>query len=282
MQNEKPRVVLIDTPNMVYSAYFVSIAGTSASPQAELLHHGVWNTLLHILKMTKPNKIVFALDSPPTWRDGIYQHYKANRHISDASVAVKHFISTTLCNFDLVLPCQIVGVPSAEADDVIAIGVQHFDANEYDVVIASSDKDMIQLLTYPHVSVWSLCKHRYITHDDPFRYLQEQILQGDRGDNIPPFAPLVGPKTAQRMCDNTDLLKAKLASDVKFPENLERNEKLIDLSKIPMSLSAKIATAYEAPTRDPNQKLINYFMHYNLTDMLPRTDEFEIVFQRLL
>lgn len=91
-----------------------------------------------------------------------------------------------------------------EADDYIACLVRNATKAGMDVVIASSDKDFMQLVS-PHVgllnpndkseTIWTDEQVRAKTGVLPFQIVEWLALMGDSVDNIP-GVPGVGPKTA--------------------------------------------------------------------------------------
>jgi DNA polymerase-1 len=136
-----------------------------------------------------------------------------------------------------------------EADDWIATLARQAERSGFEVIIASSDKDFMQLvsprigLLNPHdksEKIWSAADVKNKTGVEPRQIVDWLSLIGDTVDNIP-GVPGVGPKTAADLLRQFDTLDNLLnhMSEVKSPRlrsNLEqsldsllRNQKLIRL-----------------------------------------------------
>jgi 5'-3' exonuclease len=176
---------------------------------------GFLKTLGRIVNEISPSKIYVAWESGGSpRRRSIYPDYKAHRKpeklnrfyeddIPDSDDNRMHQMVALLGFLKCAPVCQIY-VPDCEGDDIVAYlcrgplrGVKK--------VIASSDKDMYQLLD-ADTTVYSLHKKTYVTPADvleEFRVLPENFafakaLCGDKSDNIPPPIPKFGFKTAAK------------------------------------------------------------------------------------
>jgi 5'-3' exonuclease len=94
-----------------------------------------------------------------------------------------------------------------EADDVIASAVARAKVEGFGVTIASSDKDLLQLVDdAADIEVFSPSKNKVFRRAEvietwgvpPEKLLDALALQGDTGDNVPGI-PKVGPKTAAKL-----------------------------------------------------------------------------------
>jgi DNA polymerase I len=142
-------------------------------------------------------------DGPCTPRRNIYPEYKANR------TAPSELFTAQLK--EIPEWCVENGVPCLrkagwEVDDVIASLAFLAVEQDQDVVIASEDKDTLQLLVSSNVRQWrggSLID-RYAFYREwqfPAGYLPDYLaLAGDAVDNIP-GVPSVGSGTAARLLD---------------------------------------------------------------------------------
>ena len=153
---------------------------------------------------------------------------------------------------DRYLPAAGIGSrcePQVEADDWIATWTRVAEAADAEVVIASSDKDFMQLVS-PRVgllnpndkseSVWTAEQVRAKTGVEPGQIVDWLSLIGDSVDNIP-GVPGVGPKTATELLDEfgsvdemfgrlpevrADKLRARLAEAERA---VRRNQRMIRL-----------------------------------------------------
>ena len=76
----------------------------------------------------------------------------------------------------------MIAVPHAEGDDVIAVLAKNIQEKS---IIISSDKDFSQLHKYKHIKQYSPIQKKMLTTSDPYKYLKEHIIRGDKGDGVP-------------------------------------------------------------------------------------------------
>ena len=120
-------------------------------------------------------------------------------------------------------------LPGYEADDIIAAYACHVRDAGGEVVIVSSDKDLMQLLG-PRVTMLDTMKNLVIGHDQvvekfgvgPERVVDVQALCGDPVDNVP-GAPGIGVKTAAALITEFGDLESLLAraGEIKQPKRRE-------------------------------------------------------------
>ena len=129
-----------------------------------------------------------------------------------------------------------------EADDLIATFAQHAREDGHEVVIVSSDKDLMQLVD-DGVTMLDPMKNRRIGPAevrekffvDPDKVIDIQALAGDSTDNVP-GVPGIGIKTAAQLIDEYGDLDSLLAraSEIKQPkrrQNLIENAELARISR---------------------------------------------------
>ncbi len=158
---------------------------------------------------------------------------------------------------------QAAGVASfcregVEADDYIACLVRRAVAVHWEVIIASSDKDFMQLvgpgvgLLNPHdktETVWTVERVREKTGVSPEQIVDWLALVGDSSDNIP-GVPGIGPKTAAELLRQFGSIEAIYArlEEVK-PERLraalaasaERVRRNVDLVRLKADLDCEFS-----------------------------------------
>jgi DNA polymerase-1 len=178
-----------------------------------------------------PTHLAVVFDhSERTFRNALYAEYKANRPPPPEDL---------IPQFPLVREAtRAFGVPSLElpgyeADDLIAAYACKVRDLGGEVVIVSSDKDLMQLVG-PRVAMLDTMKNLRIGHDQvvekfgvpPEKVVDVQALCGDSVDNVP-GAPGIGVKTASALIleyGDLDTLLAR-ASEVK---QQKRRETLIE------------------------------------------------------
>jgi DNA polymerase-1 len=213
---------------------------TSAGLSTEAVY--IFHNMLRKLVTTyKPEYIAAIFESAgPTFRDEAFADYKANRAAMPEDLGPQiPYVRRTL----EAMRIPILEYPGFEADDVIGTLAAKCAGPEMDVVIVSSDKDMLQLVN-DRVSMYNPMKED--TWYDPPRVLEfmgvkpSQVadllaLKGDAIDNIP-GAPGIGDKGARDIILQFGSLQAALdgAAQVQrkmYRESLQNNRERIELSK---------------------------------------------------
>jgi DNA polymerase-1 len=240
------RLFLIDSYGFIFRAYHAR-ARTGAPPMRTttgLSTEAVFiftNMLRKLFATYKPDYIAAVFESAgKTLREQEYAEYKANRtempqDLGEQIPYVRRVLEA--------MRIPILSYPGFEADDVIGtISCKAADMG-YDVVIVSSDKDMLQLVTN-RVSMLNPAKDD--TWYDPPKVSEfmgvppERVpdllaLKGDSIDNIP-GAPGIGEKGAKDLIEQFGSVEAALdrADEVSrkiYRESLQKNRERVLLSK---------------------------------------------------
>ncbi len=134
--------------------------------------------------------VAICLDTPPYFRSQVDPTYKANRQKDNNAVIAEQIARTVDALREDGFP--VWGAPGYEADDIIATAVhEHLLAEEGDMLIASADKDLLQLVS-DRVSIKSLKDGSLIGPDEvkakfgvwPHQMVDYLSLVGDISDNI--------------------------------------------------------------------------------------------------
>jgi len=196
---------LIDGSSYIYRAYH-AIRGLSTRdgfPTNAVF--GFSNMLLKVLRDHAPTYIAMVMDAPgPTFRHEAYPQYKANRPPMPEDLAVQ------LPRVDEVVQAfriPVLRIGGVEADDIIATLVKRYSGKVDRVVIVSSDKDLMQLVSAGVVMLDTM-KNRWIGEKqvrerfgvDPGHVPDVLALIGDSSDNVPGLTG-VGPKTAGKLIE---------------------------------------------------------------------------------
>ena len=137
-----------------------------------------------------------------SFRNEIYPEYKAHRPPPPEDL-VPQFPLVRDATRAFNVPC--IEMEGFEADDLIATYADQAVAAGYDVVIVSSDKDLMQMVG-DHVSMQDPMKQTVIREDQvvekfgvgPDKVIDVQALAGDSSDNVP-GVPGIGVKTAAEL-----------------------------------------------------------------------------------
>ena len=279
-------MILIDYSGIAISNIFAQKVTVSE----DMVRHMILNSLrMYNLKYRKEyGTMVLACDGG-SWRREIFPQYKANRKTSrDASgLDWKEFFRILGMVRDEVkehLPYKVVHIQGIEADDVIGAlteKTQNFGENE-PVMIISADKDFIQLQQYSNVRQFSPMTKAFVKEKDATQYLFEHIIRGDSGDGIPNVLspdntfvdkirqkPISAKKIEQWGASRNSLDKVM---DEATYRNFQRNQALIDLSKVPQDKKALIINTFESVK--PNSNVLNYLISKRCTQLIECAEEF--------
>ena len=262
----------------------------------DMVRHMILNTLrMYRNKFSDEyGELVLCCDNSNNWRKEIFEHYKAPRKVTrEKSDFDWNNLFTILNNIRRELqdnfPYKMVYIDHAEADDIIATLVMNREeklngvvSEQEPILILSSDKDFVQLQRFENVKQYSPLKKKFLNTDNPETFLREHILKGDSSDGIPNF--LSADDTFVTEKRQKPLSKKKLAVWAKLdPEtfcegeqfrNYQRNQMLIDLTRIPTELQDQIMNMYNEQPNIGRSKLFNYFVKYKLKNLMENISEF--------
>ncbi len=200
--SERRRLVLVDGFSFLYRAFHALPPLTTAKGQPTGAIFGFLNMLRQIQRTRKPDLIAVVMDAPgPTFRDELYAEYKATRQaMPDDLQSQVEPLKQMVRALGLPLLCE----PGVEADDVIGTLALQAAAAGLDTLIATSDKDMAQLVS-EHIHLYDGISNRELDPAGvvakfgvpPERIIDYLALVGDTSDNIPGVRS-VGPKTAAK------------------------------------------------------------------------------------
>ena len=198
-----------------------------------------------------PTHLAVILDkSSYSFRNDIYDQYKANRPPAPEDL-VPQFPLIRDATRAFSLPC--IEEPDVEADDVIASYARAAAAQNWDVTIVSSDKDLMQLVdegsdSTGRIDMLDTMKNQRISIpevEEKFGVSPQLVgdvlaLMGDSADNIPGIYG-VGPKTATKLIQEHGNLTAALDAapemkKSKLKERLLEHRGDAELSRILVTL----------------------------------------------
>ena len=279
-------MIVIDYSGIAISNIFTQKLNVSES----LIRHMILNSLrMYNLRYRKEyGNMVLACDGG-SWRKEIFPQYKAHRKASRDSSGLdweEFFRILNLVRDEIAenMPYKVVHIQNIEADDIIgtlAEKTQNFGQHE-PVMIVSADKDFIQLQQYSNVKQFSPMTKNLVKEKDPVRYLQEHIMRGDSGDGIPNILspdncfvdklrqkPISSKKIDDWIANYSDLC-TKMEQETY--RNFQRNQALIDLSRVPQSKKDTIINTYDSVKTHSN--ILNYLITKRCGLLIECAEEF--------
>lgn len=280
MTKKPNRLYLIDGANLVFRAFY-AIRGLSNSkgfPTNAL--YGFAQMLLKIIRDEEPTHIAVVFDTPePTFRDEMYEEYKAGRKEPPDDLAQQFPFVRPLVE---ALGIPHIELPGFEADDLIGTIAKKYAGADCDVVMVSGDKDLMQLVD-DHISMLDTMKDRRIGPKQvedrfgvgPDRVIDVLGLAGDSSDNVPGL-PGVGPKTATKLIQeygsideliaHADKLKPTLRT--KLEDNMEQLKLSQELVKIRTDVELDVDLKDLEQREPPADKLHELFSELEFTKLL--------------
>ena len=242
MTEDKKEIYLIDGSGYMFRAYYAMmrqrLSNSKGVPTGATLAFA--RMLLNVIRDRSPEYVAVAFDRPePTFRHDLYPAYKANRDAAPEDLVEQIPYMHRVIE---VLRVPLLVQAGAEADDIIGTLAAHAEAEGYEVVLVTADKDFAQLVS-ENVRIWDPMKDEEMGPAEieakwgvpPEKFVEVQALMGDSTDNIP-GVPGIGEKTAVALIQQFGGLDEVLAStdQIKRPkqrQNIEENAELAKLSR---------------------------------------------------
>jgi hypothetical protein len=256
-----------------------------------LVRHMILTSILSVKKRFSGEygNIVLCCDNKNFWRKEIYPYYKASRKKSREDSGYDWnliFNTITEVKNDLRehFPYKILEIAHAEADDIIGVLTRHFSPREK-ILIISSDKDFKQLQRYNGVTQYSPILKKFIETSEPYKYIREHTIRGDRGDGIPNFLSpddvfVTGKRQKSISKNNIDEWldldrRPEDFCDANMLKNYRRNEQLVDLTFIPEEIENKILQEHQKLPIGNMKKVFDYFIKNKMILLMDELSEFK-------
>ena len=283
------KMIIVDLSQVMLSNLMMQLGNhTNAEIEENMVRHMVLNSLrsYKVKFGSEYGEMVIACDNTNYWRKKVFPYYKANRKKNQEKSELDwkqifECLNKIRAELKEYFPYRVIDIESAEADDIIATLIKHHYTEEK-ILILSGDKDFIQLHTFNNVKQFDPVRKKWISHNDPNRYLDEHILKGDAGDGIPNVLSadncfVVGERQKPLTQKKIDaLIDLGLEGKFDHPQcrNFMRNRSLIDLSLIPAEIAEKINQSYESQSGKSRDKMFNYFIANKLKHLMENIQEF--------
>ncbi len=288
-------MILLDLNQVMISNLMMQPGITSGGINENLIRHMVLNSIrmYNVKFKDEYGDLVICADDKKYWRRDLFPYYKAARKKArEESPYDWNLIFETLNRVrDEIrenFPYKVIQIDKTEADDVIGTictnyGVELKNSQSEKILILSSDKDFMQLQKFANVDQYSPMAKKFLKTSEPVKFLKEHIIKGDRGDGIPNI--LSSDDTFITESRQKPVTEKKLNiwvsqkpedfCDATMMRNYQRNESLIDLSKVPSEYADRILTAYRNPTAIKGKdKILNYFIKNRMKQLMEHIQEF--------
>ena len=292
---EKQHLYLVDGSAYIFRAYhrLPPLTDPEGTPVGAVYGYTtmLWKLAEDLDKAEGPTHLGVILDkSSHSFRNDIYPEYKANRPPApDDLVPQFPLIRDATRAFSL----ECIEEQGLEADDLIASYARAAAAQNWDVTIVSSDKDLMQLIdegseSMGRIDMLDTMKNLRISIPEvaekfgvaPDLVGEVLALMGDSVDNIPGIYG-VGPKTATKLIQEHGNLTAALDSAAgmkksKLKERLLEHRADAELSRILVTLKedCDLPVPIESFKLDgvPPEPLAAFLTKHGFTSLLRRLD----------
>lgn len=298
-QGERPRLMLLDGHSLAYRAFFALPAENfnTTTGQTTNAIYGFASMLANTLRDEQPTHLAVAFDvSRKTWRSEQFTEYKANRSTTpDQFKGQVELIGELLDSMNV----RRFAVEGYEADDVIATLATQAEAQGFEVLIVTGDRDSFQLVSdhvtvlYPTKGVSELTRFTPAKVQEkygltPRQYPDFAALRGDPSDNLPGI-PGVGEKTAAKwinqfgsfaeLVERVDEVKGKVGEKLReHLESVKLNRQLTELVReveLPVGPEGLLRAPYDRQALSVILDALE-FRHQNFRDRLMAADPGEV------
>lgn len=221
------KIAIIDGYGFVFRAYHSLPPLTNPSKTPVGAVYGFTNMLIKLLAGLNVTHIVIALDSgSKTFRNDIYPQYKANRPECPEDLKPQFPIIREAAN---ALNIKAIEKKGYEADDIIATIAKDAYNQDFEILIVSSDKDLMQLIN-DKIFMYDAMRNRFIRENEvidkffvpPNQVLDVLSLIGDSSDNVPGVRG-IGPKIASELIKEFSNLENLLENYDQIKQDRKKN-----------------------------------------------------------
>ncbi len=277
---------LVDASGFIFRAFHAlpPLTDPKGTPVGAVV--GFTNMMLRLLKDLEAKHIGVIFDAARlNFRNEIYKEYKANRDETPPDLIPQFPLIREVTRAFGFEPLEVEGY---EADDLIAAYAKAGRAKGLNVVIVSSDKDLMQLIR-DGVIMYDPIKQKPLGFAEveekfgvtPDKVIDVQALCGDPTDNVPGVRG-IGVKTAAELINTYGTLEKLLESldQIKQPkrrETLTENAELARISKqlVRLDEDAPLPAAIDslAGGSSVNPPLLEFLRKHGFKNILTRLGE---------
>lgn len=229
------KLLIIDSNSLINRAFYGVRFLSSHDGTPTNAIYGFLMTLMKLIDDNKPDYICAAFDlKAPTFRHKMYKEYKAQRKPMPEGLAAQMPIAKDILR---TMKINILEKEGFEADDIIGTVSRICSENNIECLIATGDKDDLQLASKTTKVLLTVTKSGVTETDScdedevyrrygvtPLEFIDVKALMGDSSDNIPGVKG-IGEKTAMSLIAKSksiENLYADLESWGLTPGNLKK------------------------------------------------------------
>ena len=244
----------VDCHSLIHQVFHALPEMTSPRGEPVAAVYGFTRDLLYLLESKRPDFLFCAFDMPgKTFRHAMYAQYKEHRPAMPVDLAPQ-IISCHRVVRALGIPA--LGVPSFEADDILATIARLVEQLDGRCFVVTSDKDCRQLIS-ERVKLYNIRKNESLDREalrtdwgiGPHQVVDYLALVGDASDNVP-GVPSIGPVYARQLLEKYGSLESILKradelTAVARRENLKKHGEQAILSRRLVQLDDHVPVAID-------------------------------------
>lgn len=276
------KLLLVDGHSNLYRAFYALKARLSApdgTPTGAV--YGFLRMFHKMLRELAPTHVAVAFDvSRETFRTRMLTSYKGTRQPMPEELRVQVPLVQKALE---LLGVTLLVTPDVEADDMIASLAEKAAGEGHQVVIATVDKDLMQLVRDPHIKLWHTRLERLLDEQGvaevfgvpPAQVVEVLALEGDASDNIP-GCPGVGEKTARELISRFGSVTALYqrlpeVTPPRVQKALAENRELVELSRTLVELKKDVPLPFsfeQLARRPPQAALAEFYRSLGFASLL--------------
>lgn len=294
--------LVLDASNLLHRTFFAGYQanGGDDHTMAGLALHSAFTTLNKYFNKFNPTKVICTFDRS-NWRKEYTksdlcisgQLYKGTRR-QDMTPGEQHrynLFQEHITEFEEIVRKRTSMVCLAadmlEADDLMAMFPEMYPEDR--VIVISADKDLIQLLKFPNVTLIDPITDKPRTCDDVEWFMFLKCIRGDRGDNVASAYPRVR-ETKVREAFEDEFARLTMMNhtyktmrgdeevEVRVGDMFEENELLMDLYKQPAPVRKLMRKTIEEGMEDPGKyshfHFIKFCNKHDLKKIVEKVDNY--------
>ncbi len=247
------KFVILDGNSLIYRSFYAikKLSTREGFPTNAI--YGFLSTLRKIIKEIEPEYLCVAMDAGgKTVRHEAYEKYKAERRPMPQELQIQiPWIKRIISAYKIPL----IEIPSYEADDIIGSVAEKFRKQGFEIIIATTDKDLFQIVR-DGIKIYNPAKDIYLDEEGiekffgvkPSQVADVLSLWGDSTDNIP-GVPGIGEKGAKELIKefgSIDNLLANLENvKERYRELIKTNLESLLMSRELVKVKTELEISFE-------------------------------------